>query len=292
MKLKFRRSTILTIFAAIFVFVVVYHYLYGHFFKNRVEGLDRQWHENVDIVYYINLDSREDRKTEFLGEMRRMGVPDKKISRISAVNKPGQGDWGCSLSHILAIEDFIDSGLDNCIVFEDDFTFTQDLKNVNAEFESVFSDDNAVLYNVIMLSANEVDTEPTDHKYLKKVADAQTTSGYMVSKSFAPILLQNYRDGVKLLADSYKIGKSDALQGPFCIDQYWKRIQPRRIGSFFLLNWVFRGSHIRIFRGVLLILGSRPAPHIGLYIGFNRKSFYPPRFLHKTRGEQTRPKRI
>ena len=154
-----------------------------------------------------------------------MGVPDEKVVRISAVNKPGQGDWGCSLSHLFTIQQFIDSNIENCIVFEDDFVFTQDLQTVNAEFREVF--DNSVNYDVVMLSANEVETKSTEHQYLKKVNDAQTTSGYMVTKYFAHILMQNYRDGAKLIEQSYKIGKSDALQGPFCIDQYWKRLQPQ-----------------------------------------------------------------
>jgi len=241
------------VFALILIAALLYHYFYGHFFKpNRVEGLDRQWHEYVDVVYYINLDSREDRKTEFLEEMRRMGVPDEKIVRISAISKPGQGDWGCSLSHILAVGEFVDSGLDNCIVFEDDFMFMSDIHSVNAEFESVFSSEDPILYDVIMLSANEVDTDPTEHQYLKKVADAQTASGYMLSKYFAPILLQNYRDGVKLLADSYKIGKSDTLQGPFCLDQYWKRLQPQSNWFVFYPKLgIQRESHSDIQGGVV-----------------------------------------
>ena len=226
--MKIRTKYILFAFALLFIAaVLVYHYFLGHFFKTtKKEGLDaRQWHEYVDAIYYINLDSREARKTEFLEEMKKMGVPDEKVVRISAVSKPGQGDWGCSLSHLFTMEQFIDSHIDNCIVFEDDFVFTQDLETVNAEFREVF--DNSINYDVVMLSANEVETKSTEHKYLKKVNDAQTTSGYMVTKYFAHILMQNYRDGAKLIEQSYKIGKSDALQGPFCIDQYWKRLQPQ-----------------------------------------------------------------
>ena len=171
------------------------------------------------MIYYINLDNREDRKTQFLEEMRRFGVPSNKIVRISAVNKPGQGDWGCSLSHLITIQQFIDEGLDNCIVFEDDFVFTQDLNIVNAKFREVFEHPQQP-YAIIMLSANEIHTEESGRPHLKKVKEAQTTSGYMVHKSFAPILLQNYREGAKLIEESYGAGKSDKLQGPFCIDQY------------------------------------------------------------------------
>jgi hypothetical protein len=227
--------------------VLGYHYLYGHFIK---EGIDHEWHEYVDVIYYINLDSREDRKSEFLEEMKRMHVPDEKIVRISAVNKPGQGDWGCSLSHLITMQQFIDSGLDNCIVFEDDFIFKQDLKTLNTTFREVL--ESVRNYDVIMLSGNVVESKPTEHAYLEKILDAQTTSGYMVNKHFAPILLQNYRDGAKLIEQSYRIGKSDALQGPFCIDQYWKRLQPQS-------NWYIfspkiglqRESHSDIQGGVI-----------------------------------------
>lgn len=215
-----------------------------------MEGFDRQWHEYVDVIYYINLESREDRKIGFLEEMKKMGVPDKKVVRIDAVNKPGKGDLGCSLSHLVTMQQFMDTKFENCIVFEDDFVFTEELQTVNAKFREVF--DNSVNYNVIMLSANEVDVQPTEHRYLKKVNDAQTASGYMTTKYYAPILMQNYRDGIKLMEDSYKIGKSDKLQGPFCIDQYWKRLQPQ--SNWFVFSpklGVQRESHSDIQGGVV-----------------------------------------
>jgi hypothetical protein len=217
------------IFFITLLVILMYHYVFGHIIvpqnEKGKEGLDRQWHEYVDVIYYINLDDRVDRKTEFLEEMRKMGVPDEKLFRISAVKKPGKGDWGCSLSHMITMKLFLDTVHTNCIVFEDDFVFTQDLKTVNEMFADVFL--NKRNYDIVMLSANEVDVKPTQHKYLKKVFDAQTASGYMVNKYYAQTLLQNYQDGAKLIEKSYEGGKSDKLQGPFCIDQYWKRLQPQ-----------------------------------------------------------------
>ena len=247
---KYMKHLLWFLFAVFVVFFLGYHYFYGHFFKTSKEGIDKQWHEYVDVVYYINLDSREDRKTEFLEEMRRMQVPDEKIVRISAVNKPGQGDWGCSLSHVVTMSQFIDSGLDNCIVFEDDFVFTQDLQTLNTTFRDVL--ESVQNYDVIMLSGNVVESKSTEHNHIEKVLDAQTTSGYMVNRHFAPVLLQNYRNGAKLIEQSYKIGKSDALQGPFCIDQYWKRLQPQ--SNWFIFSpkmGLQRESHSDIQGGVI-----------------------------------------
>lgn len=240
-----------TIFFISCLLILIYHYVYGHILQsNGKEGLDKQWHEYVDVIYYINLDDREDRNSEFLEEMRRMQVPYEKVVRISAVSKPGKGDWGCSLSHLITMEQFLDSNLDNCIVFEDDFTFIQDLQTINMEFREVF--DKSVNYDVIMLSANEIDVEPTEYEYMKKVNDAQTTSGYMVSKYFATTLLENYREGSKLIEKSYEGGKSDQIQGPFCIDQYWKRLQPQSNWYMFSPKLgVQRESHSDIQGGVV-----------------------------------------
>jgi hypothetical protein len=213
------------IFFITLLVILMYHYVFGHIIvqQNEKEGLDRQWHEYVDVIYYINRDDQG--KQQFLEEMRKMGVPDEKLFRISAVKKPGKEDWGRSLSHMVTMKLLLDTVHTNCIVFEDNFVFTQDLKTVNEMFAEVFL--NKQNYDIVMLSADEVDAKPTQHKYLKKAFDVQNASGYMVNKFYAHTLLQNYQDGAKTIERSYDGGKSNELQGPFCIDQYWKRLQPQ-----------------------------------------------------------------
>ena len=209
------------------VLILLYHYMFGHIIvpKKGKEGMDRQWHEYVDVIYYINSNDQVERKTEFLEEMRKMGVPDEKLFRIPAVKKTGKEEWGRSLSHMVTMEYFLDTVHTNCIVFEDGFRFTQDLKTVNEMFAEVFL--NKPNYDIVMLSADEVDVKPTKYKYLNKVFDAGDSSGYLVNKYYAQPLLQNYQDGAKTIEKSYDAGKSNELQGPFCIDQYWKRMQPQ-----------------------------------------------------------------
>jgi GR25 family glycosyltransferase involved in LPS biosynthesis len=195
-----------------------------YYLQPKKEGIDKEWHEYVDVIYYINLDERTDRKSEFLDEMSRMGVPSEKIVRISAISKPGKGDWGCSLSHVNTIGGFLDTSYNNCIVFEDDYMFTESLQTMNEMFANVF--DNVNKYDIIMLSASEIEVKDSSYKYLKKVLNAQTTSGYMVNRDYAQTLYLNYQEGAKLIEKSYEKGKSDTLQGPYCVDQYWKILQP------------------------------------------------------------------
>jgi NADH:ubiquinone oxidoreductase subunit 3 (subunit A) len=210
------------------------------------------WHEHVDIMYYINLDHREDRRKEFLGEMERMGVPSHKIVRVPAINKPKQGDWGCSLSHIKAMQMFQESSYTNCIVFEDDYMFTEDLGTINTAFQTFFQEKipygcgihayseerrrSSVEYDVCMLSCSVIQSEEIPNtKTVLKLLEGQTTSGYMVSKTYCPTLLANYQEGATLIENSYKEkGKGVEIQHAYCVDQYWKRLQPA--GNWYVFN--------------------------------------------------------
>jgi len=93
----------------------------------------------VDQVYYINLDHRKDRLESICKELAKTTIDPSKIHRISAVHTPGFGALGCTLSHILALEQFIQSGKNTCIIFEDDFQFIQDQAVVNTLMDQVFT---------------------------------------------------------------------------------------------------------------------------------------------------------
>ena len=169
------------------------------------------------VVYYINLEHRLDRNEEFLEEMRRIRFPMEKVERIDAIYDK-RGHLGCTKSHIKTLERFIASGHSNCIVFEDDFEFVNP-ETAFAKIESVFN--RKIPFDVIMLSGSWVDSTPMDD--FVKINYAQTTSGYMVSKDFAPILLENFKEGSKLLEESYR----DTMEGKYAIDQYWCSLMPK-----------------------------------------------------------------
>ncbi len=79
--------------------------------------------EQIDVIFYINLEQRTDRKEHFLQEMKKFCVDESKIVRIDAVYN-AIGALGCTKSHIKALEQFMENpAWKTCIVFEDDFTF-------------------------------------------------------------------------------------------------------------------------------------------------------------------------
>lgn len=208
------------IFIIIFILFIIYLIIIN---TNNTNKNIYNWSNYVDVIYYINLDHRSDRKELFLNEMAKMNVPNNKIVRISGIYKKDQGDLGCSASHIIALTKFQESSYNTCIVFEDDFEFTQDLNHINNAFQEFFT--NNINWNVCCLSANIIYQESIGYNFINKVTCTQTASSYMVNKNYNYILLDNYKEGYEKLLKSYKEGKSDKLQGPYCIDQYWKSLQ-------------------------------------------------------------------
>jgi len=179
------------------------------------EGLN-----NFDVVYYINLNHRTDRLENIINELTKTNINPLKINRIPGIYIKEFGILGCAKSHCLALEAFLKSSYENkyCIIFEDDFTFTQNQIIINELINKVFND--VQNFDVLMLSSNILNGQVTKYDFLTKIIDAQTLSGYAVNRKFASILLNNYRESIALLEkEGYKFH-------PYCFDIYMKRLQP------------------------------------------------------------------
>ena len=182
---------------------------------------------NFDIVYYINLSHRKDRYIHINNELSKTNIDPNKINRIDAIYNISKGCLGCSKSHILALEAFINTPneIQNCIILEDDFTFTEKQGDINNLINLFFK--NVDTFDVLMLSSNTLNEEKTILPFITKINDAQTLSGYCVSKKFAPILLDNYRTGYEQLE---RTGNNNL----YCVDMYMKILQPQSL--WFCLN--------------------------------------------------------
>jgi GR25 family glycosyltransferase involved in LPS biosynthesis len=147
-----------------------------------------------------------------------MGIP---ATRISAVYEPKRGILGCGKSHVLAVSAFLRSGATYGIILEDDFTF-RDPDKAKEQFRSLFNSD--VKWDLVMLAGNIVKAEEGPVPFLRRVFDGHTTSGYLLTRSFAPTLLKNLQEGVRLLEQTFqRFGHS---RREYCLDIYWKLLQP------------------------------------------------------------------
>ena len=182
--------------------------------ENRSDSKFIHGINNADIFYFINLDHRTDRLEHITEQFKKYKLDPQKINRIPAILNKEQGIAGCTLSHIKTLETFIESGLDNCVIFEDDFTFTQEPEIVNSKFNDFFNSSYFTNFDIVMLAGSTM-TEYPIQSYITRVHHSQTTSGYMVSKLFANVLLENFKE-------------TDIL------DSNWLKLQP--ISSWYSFN--------------------------------------------------------
>jgi GR25 family glycosyltransferase involved in LPS biosynthesis len=179
---------------------------------NSKELFDNMDSIDIDIVYYINLDHRSDRKTNFLTQMDQVGF--SRIQRIPGILEE-RGHIGCTKSHIKTLKTFIQSGAKNCIIFEDDFEWLGSPIKALSDFFK-----HKIPYDICMLSGAYGNYETTKWPFLRKISNAQTASGYMIQRDFAPTLLKNFEEGLRLLE------QPEYDHSKYALDQYWKILQP------------------------------------------------------------------
>lgn len=178
--------------------------------------------DKIGAIYYINLDSRSDRQNQFLEEMKNLGVPTEMIHRISAIPTPGFGILGCGKSHKKALETFYESGKQYALIFEDDFTFQLDLQYCRFLLKLPF--EQHLHFDIIMLAGNVMKAIDTESPFLQKVYDAQTASGFLIHRDFAPKLIQALGESTQLLEDWWNTHHEKKHE--YCNDIYWKQLQP------------------------------------------------------------------
>jgi hypothetical protein len=160
-------------------------------------------------IFYINLDSRLDRREEVEGELASMDLQGERFAAI----KTTPGIIGCAHSHSAVLRLAKERGYPQVVIFEDDFQFLVSKE----EFYSWVETFSQKEYDVIMLSYNMFASVP-EGDFLR-VQDAQTTSGYIVHARFYDTLIANIDKGIPGMI---KTGE----HWIYAIDQYWKRLQP------------------------------------------------------------------
>ena len=178
--------------------------------------------EQVDVIFYINLDSRIDRKEHFLNEIKKLCIDDSKIVRVDAI-KDEYGALGCSKSHIKALELFMANPIwKTCIIFEDDYTFYDtDVENNNNLIRTFF--ENFTDWGILLLSSNQAGKPSikTHIPFVELVTYSQTMSGYCIHKDSVKEIYDNFKCSAELLEKS----RSKPMHA---VDMYWNKLTMKR----------------------------------------------------------------
>jgi len=170
---------------------------------------------DIKHAFYINLDTRPDRKTHVEKQLETIGIKGERFNAIKLKN----GALGCSMSHLKCLERAKQNNWDHVVIVEDDILFTK--PNLFKKQLSFFlkNHDN---FDVILLAGNNASRNyiKVDHSCVK-VHNCQTTTEYLVKSHYYDTLIQNYKDGIQ------KLLKEPENHKLYAIDKYWFQLQEK-----------------------------------------------------------------
>jgi len=207
-------------FLIIIILALIYFYIEYYSSYSPVSS-KAKW-DFIDKIIYINLEDRTDRRQEIEQELKNANVPRYKILRLNAI-RDSPGHIGCSKSHILALEMAIKNGWKNVLILEDDAMWNKFEKGYERLRQLVQEHPD---FDVITLG----NVGATFDKDTGRLWNAQTTTAYLVNRSYYKVLHSNFEEGLKNLLIT-KTMKTNEERFPYeqkyCLDQYWKILQKK-----------------------------------------------------------------
>jgi GR25 family glycosyltransferase involved in LPS biosynthesis len=229
------------------------NYKYAFKFKYNIFEGEECW-DKVDKIFIINLFEREDRLFDILREFKKLGIPLTKVEKIEAeryhpketqeeryhpkgtqengyledknITQYLKGSIGCSLSHLKVINKIIEQKYNNCLIFEDDFTFTEDINQIKEDITLFF--DRNYKYDISLLAYSyQGKIEKLDDLLSNSFQHCTTASGYFISLEGANKLKKIWTEGLQLLIETGDVEN-------YACDIYWKEIQ--KDNKMFLFN--------------------------------------------------------
>jgi glycosyl transferase family 25 len=181
----------------------------------------------LDAILYINLAHRHDRAAHVLHEISKICDDPSRVHRIDAIQRT-PGALGCGLSHIKALQFALDHPQwQNILVLEDDFTFHgEDKVTLRKAVETLLRYSPHMDIGLLSYNHDKFRGIPTLQEGVQKVMFSQTTSSYVIRRSYIPTLMQNMKEA---MYDMERTGWS----GLNCIDIHWTVLQP--MGNWYAL---------------------------------------------------------
>ena len=165
--------------------------------------------------FYINLNSRIDRKLHVEHQLNLIGIRDN-VKRFNAIHNVN-GRIGCSLSHLKCIQMAKEQNIECVLILEDDVSFLlpeEFIQNVNK-----FLSNPQNKWDVLLLAGNNLPPFTTNDEVSIRVTHCQTTTGYIVRQHYYDTLISNIKEGVA------KLMKNPEHHYYFAIDKYWIHLQ-------------------------------------------------------------------
>lgn len=169
---------------------------------------------DIKHSFYINLESRTDRKEHVIRELNNLGI---KAERFNAI-KLNNGAIGCSMSHIKCLELAKKNNWEHVLIVEDDIKFLDPSLFINQLNKFLLNHKD---WDVVLFAGNNMPPYKKINDYCIRVSTCQTTTGYLVKQNYFDTLINNYREGIN------KLMKEPEKHQIYAIDKYWFELQKK-----------------------------------------------------------------
>lgn len=169
---------------------------------------------DIKNVYYINLESRPDRKIHVEKELKNIGLQGTRFNAIKCNN----GAIGCTRSHLEVLKIAVQLKLDHILIVEDDIQFLNPRLFVRQLDKFLSKNKN---WDVVLIGGNNIGKYSEVDDTCIKITRCRTTTGYLVKNHYFEILIKNIEDGLQ------KFIKEPSNPLFYAIDQYWSLLQQK-----------------------------------------------------------------
>ena len=170
--------------------------------------------DQIQRAFYINLDSRPDRRAHVEAQLNLVGI---KATRFKAI-RMANGAVGCSMSHLKCLEIAKDNNWEYVLIVEDDITFLDPA--VFVENFTKFLNNNKT-FDVALLAGNNVPPYVRVDETCIKIRRCQTTTGYIVQRHYYDTVIKNIREGI------WHLMNEPDKHILYAIDKFWFRLQEK-----------------------------------------------------------------
>jgi GR25 family glycosyltransferase involved in LPS biosynthesis len=179
---------------------------------------------NIDKIFYINLNKRTDRRLEIENELNNFGL---SFERFEAIETSDFGIYGCGLSHLGVLKISKERGYKNVLILEDDFTFLVSKEEFENNLTKFFESE--INYDVCKLAYNLHEFQEINNETLGKIVYSATASAYIVNNHYFEKLINLYEWALPLL-------NSTKCHWIYANDQIWKDYQKQDNWYYFKIR--------------------------------------------------------
>jgi glycosyl transferase family 25 len=185
-------------------------------------------HPLLNHIFYINLDSRPDRKEHVVQELQKIN-PLNQIERLPAIVPPSNhGALGCTLSHIRCLELAKERQYPYVFICEDDIQFLQP-QLLQENLQKFWDNPPLEGWDVLILGGNNFRPYEVFSDYAIHVHFCATTTGYIVAQHYYDTLLENFKQSAQLFEENPE------QHYYYAIDVFWRRLQKPKESRWYML---------------------------------------------------------